>query len=417
LNRAVPRDLETICLKAMAKEPQRRYPTAQEMAVDLRRFLRGEHILARRPGPLMRSVRWVKRRPAMAAALGLALLAAAALAMAQGLATRNRELLGLRTTTLETDPPGARVAFVPLSKVTGEPQFPQVIYASGVSPIEVDLGPGDYLVVAALDDGRFHEVYRHVPGRAEAVPFTYYHRISWNLPDGRLSLPKITIPDGDVTDGMALIAGSKNFTTGIARDLGYEKLERPIASFYLDPTEYTYRDRKESATTDPLETNSPPLDEAMSASYDDAISRAEQLGKRLPTEFEYEYAATAGGRTKFPWGNDFPREPNATEFGPVRTPAFDRLDATPPVFGLCSGKAEWTSSWAVTYSPDDMPMASMMADEYRIVRGGNLETINGDPALTAEARDPRQRQQLLRHVQAGGLGFRCVRSAMPQVAF
>jgi eukaryotic-like serine/threonine-protein kinase len=54
LNDRIPRDLETICLKAMAKEPDRRYATMGELAADLRRFLAGEAIRARPVGPVER---------------------------------------------------------------------------------------------------------------------------------------------------------------------------------------------------------------------------------------------------------------------------------------------------------------------------------------------------------------------------
>ncbi len=79
LNDAIPRDLETITLKAMGKEPARRYQTAKGLADDLRRWLNGETILARPAGSVERAVRWARRRPAAAGLLAVSFLAMLAL--------------------------------------------------------------------------------------------------------------------------------------------------------------------------------------------------------------------------------------------------------------------------------------------------------------------------------------------------
>ncbi len=72
----IPRDLEVICLKCLAKEPAGRYATAAELVAELRRFLAGEPIRARRSGAFERACRWTRRNPAVA---GSAAAVAAAL--------------------------------------------------------------------------------------------------------------------------------------------------------------------------------------------------------------------------------------------------------------------------------------------------------------------------------------------------
>jgi serine/threonine protein kinase/tetratricopeptide (TPR) repeat protein len=86
VRQGVPADLETIVLKAMAKVPEERYPSARDLADDLERFLNDVPIRARRPTLLQRAAKWARRhRTVVRAAAVLLAMAVAALAVGTGL--------------------------------------------------------------------------------------------------------------------------------------------------------------------------------------------------------------------------------------------------------------------------------------------------------------------------------------------
>jgi hypothetical protein len=91
LNAKVPRDLETICLKSLQKQPGKRYASAAALAEDLRRYQAGEPIAARPVTFWERSWKWVRRHPAQAAVYGLALAVAFLGLVGGGIAWRWQE--------------------------------------------------------------------------------------------------------------------------------------------------------------------------------------------------------------------------------------------------------------------------------------------------------------------------------------
>jgi WD40 repeat protein len=79
LRPGIPRDLETVCLKCLSKDPSERYASALALAEDFDRYLTGEPILARPAGTWERAVKWSRRHPAAGIAVGLCALGLASI--------------------------------------------------------------------------------------------------------------------------------------------------------------------------------------------------------------------------------------------------------------------------------------------------------------------------------------------------
>jgi serine/threonine-protein kinase len=98
INREIPRDLETIVLKAIEHEPARRYQDAEDLAADLERFLADRPIRARPVGALERAAKWARRKPAVAGLLGA--FAGALVVGVAGIAWQWREAVAARNVAI-----------------------------------------------------------------------------------------------------------------------------------------------------------------------------------------------------------------------------------------------------------------------------------------------------------------------------
>jgi len=424
----VPRDLETICLKAMSKSPEARYATAGDMAADLRRYLAGEPIKARRAGLVERGWRWCCRNPALTASGSLAAAALLALGIIATGETGppNRDVqidvrLAVGPYQNTSDPPATgpvQLVVWPLDR-EGNTRLAGRLQKRGSPPFALQLAPGDYFVVA-LDEpsGRFHEVLRHVPTTDSFSSGTYRHQSWQQLPNKVILLRDISLPLAAVTKGMVALPGSDDFLMGYKASPELPIHHRRIPPFFLDAHEVTVGDYSRS-TQFALDARAPSTTAAGAAvtnvNFDQAAAWAEHAGKRLPTEAMYEYAATNGGVEPFPWGSDPP--PSDWKFGASNVAPHDRSNLRPPLVGLYSNVAEWTSTWLQFYPRAKAEGAAIPLDprEYRVVRGAPASVIEGIVDPSDWAPGPRSRTILPRSQGKNTLGFRCARSVRPHL--
>lgn len=428
-NSEVPHDLETICLKCLSKAPEDRYASAEDLAADLKRYLSNEPILSRPVTLIERWARWTKQNLAlslMAAATVLSTLSVTVLGASMLFTTTSSTTSQSPTSvampsivpaapmdvTLATEPAGATVVFYPLDLLTGEPILDNAVRPSGKSPVQTTLTPGDYLVVTALPDGRFHEVYRHVPREPGLMAPDFWHS-SWTMTGLRsVELHSVKICDSQSESEMSFITNDdgKQSPTTLAT----------LTPFFLDRREVTIgelipqfgnqlpgslRNRTELLSNLNLPITGVFIDEAMLF--------AELVGKRLPTAREYEFAATNGGTTLFPWGDSEP--PSDAWQLSSGYKAFDETLGEHPVYGLFSNASEYVISGAIQPTPD-VPTNLLIVSPINLgefVRGGPTSEFDLISGLQKDG----ARRKTLTPRMAGNryVGFRCAKSKSPRL--
>ena len=411
----VPQDLRAICLKAIERNPARRYASAAAMAEHLRRYLDSK------PLPfLMRHRELVRSAQGFARIGGIGLAVAASL-FAAGVVLFPPKPDPRPMVVVETVPPGAKLSLFPMDRKAGRIFTDRAVRPAGPTPAAFRLEPGDYLIVAALEDGtgRFHEVYRHVPGPDEPA-VTGFRHLKWFVEGpGRIRLPTIEIPEASVTADMARVDGTtdgeagQGFVCGRSGTKAAPRTRVQIPDFLVDSAEVTLAQYQETLRVSP--SNEPSLKQRdpgspVCVSFEEAVARAEDLGKRLLEEAEFEFVATGRGERQFPWEDPA----DGREVRPYQ----DRLVlGGKAVSGLCSGHAEWTDMSRL--DPREKAGADLILPGsfpfLRPVRGGGKLALEDPTDFSLRDRDPEYRTLVSKFEVRKGLGFRCGRSAAPRL--
>jgi serine/threonine protein kinase len=414
---AISADLDAVILKALDPDRAHRYKSAVELREDWQRARSGRLPLARRLGPARRLLRsLVRRHTQLTAALAL-LLAVAGLWFGLNRALNTSpasddEPGPPRSVRFITNPPASRAVFVPLDRYDGTPHPDK---AARVVPgpdgtSNLSLAPSDYFVEVGWPDGRFHQVYRHVPRPGEGPGVGLHQRWTGS---GVIELPAVAAPPEDVEHGMA------RFDTVVSKlkmDRNHPDAKpETVSAFFLDTTEVSVDQfrRLEHELPSDLRFHHPADNDAVTfVTFDAALTDAELRGKRLPFLLEYLVAATANGTRKFPWGDsDEPLRANPWRFGPVDRAEFDRTDTDPPVLNLFSNVGEWVAGWSL--ADDRSALEFQERRDGRGVCGGPPSVVKGQPVAAEVALGPTYRHYESRKLAFPGLGFRCARSARP----
>jgi len=205
LNRAIPTELETVVLKAIAKEPNDRYDTAEDFAEDLRRYLVGRPILARRVTFSGLTWRLVKRNPLISSLTALLLIVTTFTAVAGWTHAQKLRMALFRTEKLQSATARQRDAME-----TAKEQSDRLLYLTRMRIASDELGRGRYKLARRLLDA-----YDSAGARKQRDFAWYYLNSRWASVQG-LTLQDSQSPDNTQVYDLQFTADGNNVLGGSA---------------------------------------------------------------------------------------------------------------------------------------------------------------------------------------------------------
>jgi serine/threonine protein kinase len=414
LNPAIPRDLETICLKALEKLPERRYGTASQMADDLQRFLDGKPILARPVSRLERCVRLCRRHPTVSLLTTAVIVLLGILGYAATLSSDGTHRVQILCQAIGRNSPTtvqANWAVVPLGRDTREPDPANAIHVTDSPSFHGRLAPGEYLIVADIPGFGFQEAYRTVPQHLNDEPQGQYANQTWSRIGSEIRWPEIRVlATVDVVSGMVSVPAG-TFVMG-DENSSSPAHERSVDEFLVDSYEVSVADFLRVMPSDAAhpQNDADPNQPVAFVSWYAATDYAERCGKRLLKEHEMEYLIRDLGKSRYPWGEIHPLADGEWPCGAIGEPSFDRMQSL-PVHNLFSNVAEWTDSVWAPYPGSPRPdIPGLQESLQRIVRGGEVRKgLTQIPPRRCNLR-PTFRSGWIATAKEDEIGFRCARS-------
>ncbi len=286
LDRTIPRGLELICLRALEKDPRRRYQTAAHFAGDLRCWLEGRPLSVRAPNPIEQAIRWLRARP-LAATLGLLVLVAGLL----GLVSYRYHLAWRRTQAWVRVNPAVQGTLT-VRPATPELDFgpPQPLGRAGDGPFP--LPPGLYWFEAHQDGMLRHEWIARLEAdsltEANAAPLAEVDPTRMVLfPAGEYAVSEAEDPTATRTVTLAAFYLDRYEVSNA------EYAEFLAATGHPEPVFWSKFGARPDFAARPV----------VGLAWRDADAYARWRGLRLPTAREWEAAARAGHGGAYPWGS------------------------------------------------------------------------------------------------------------------
>ncbi|MHC4779760.1 MAG: protein kinase domain-containing protein, partial [Planctomycetota bacterium] len=461
----VPRDLETITMKCLAKKPEDRYPSCTALAEDLGRFLAGESILAKPVGPLTRVLRRMGKQKALTIAVGFALAAASvgiflAVQSARQRAQTRFEIESKYVEAMERgrdafdsgDLDGALEAFVEaLSIKSGDPEGEEwKIRAKAEAAVKEGLAAlarKDWLrALACFERARsltpkrdgLDELLRQarrtgtllISGLERAKTGAIRGSVQrtdprtgglteierFDSPPGEFEVPE-GVPTGEAPEGMALVPGG-TFLSG-NEELHLEARELP--TFFMDLEEVSIGEygifveaakdegTRQWRTPATWQKDPPPLADrdlpVTGVTWEQAYEFARWSGKHLPSDREWEKSARGVDGRAFPWGPEFGKDRcNGPAFGvdgPVERGRFAEGTSPYGVHDMAGNVAEWTAT----------PLrfeGQALGDGRFKVMGGSFSDAGIDALKTSHFRGISSKRW------TRDIGFRCAKFLLPR---